>query len=72
VEDIGAAAYLTQRLRKLEPERYEREIERSRRAARLQGIFLGSGASLAILFFGFLLMSHYMPDLTAALLAGIQ
>jgi hypothetical protein len=72
VEDIEAAAYLTQRLRKLEPEGYERELERSRRTARLQGIFLGSSGSLAVLLVGFFLMSHYMPNLMATLLAGLQ
>jgi hypothetical protein len=71
IENLDASTYLTERLRNLQPGAYERELERSKRKARLVGIFLGSVGSLLALAAAVLAMIHFMPEYSAALIADL-
>ncbi|MCF8550431.1 MAG: hypothetical protein K9G09_06040 [Pontimonas sp.] len=71
VEDLDQAAYLTQRLRRLQPEPYELQIERTKKRAGRVGFALGSLVSLALVGAGIATL-YFVPEALASLLAVID
>ncbi len=71
MEDLDQAAYLTQRLRRLQPEAYERQIERTKRRARRVGFALGSFVSIAFVGVGIATL-YFVPEALASFLAVID
>jgi len=65
-----ASTYLTERLRELEPDAYERELVRRARKARRVGIFLGCAGALFLCVAVAFAMLHFLPELTQTLLVG--
>lgn len=70
MDDLDRAAYLTQRLRRLKPESYEREVQRTKRNARRVGFALGSLVSLGLVG-GTALFLYLVPEALGALLAAL-
>jgi hypothetical protein len=71
MDDVDASTYLTQRLRTLQPDSYERELERNKKQARLVGIAVGSVGSLLAVFALVLAVVHFMPEFADELLASL-
>jgi len=71
VEELDHAAYLTQRLRRLEPESYEREVGRATRRARRIGFAVGSLVSL-VLVGAVLAFLYFVPEAMGAFLAVLD
>jgi len=71
VEEFDQGAYLTQRLRRLEPESYELELARARKRARITGLIVGSFLSF-VLVGAALLVLHYVPEVLGAFVAVID
>jgi len=72
IDNLDASTYLTERLRTLQPDSYERELEHSKRKARLAGIVLGSVGSLLAVAAAVFAMIHFMPEYSAALIASLR
>lgn len=71
MEELDHAAYLTQRLRRLEPESYEREVGRvTRRAGRI-GFAFGSLVSLALVAAA-LGVLYFVPEALGVFLAVLD
>lgn len=71
MEDLDQAAYLTQRLRRLQPEAYEQQIERAKKRAGRVGFALGSFVSLALVGAAVGTL-YFVPEALASLLAVID
>jgi hypothetical protein len=71
VEEFDQGAYLTQRLRRLEPESYELEVARARKRARRTGFIVGSFLSFGLVGAA-LLVLHYVPEVLGAFVAVID
>jgi hypothetical protein len=71
VEEFDHGAYLTQRLRRLEPESYEVEVTRARKRARRMGFVAGSFLSFGLLGAA-LVVLHYVPEALVAVVAVID
>lgn len=71
MEDFDSAAYLTQRLRRLQPESYDLEVERATRRARRAGFALGSAVSLCLVGVAVIVL-YLVPDALGAFLAVLS
>jgi hypothetical protein len=71
VEEFDHGAYLTQRLRRLEPESYEVEVTRARKRARIKGFFAGTFVSF-VLVGAALVFLDYVPEALDAFVAALD
>ena len=71
MEEFDHGAYLTQRLRRLEPESYEVEVTRARKRARRTGFFAGTAVSFVLLGAA-LVVLHYVPEALGAFVAVLD
>ena len=71
VDDLDQAAYLTQRLRRLQPEAYELQIERTKKRAGRVGFALGSFVSLTLTGAGIATL-YFVPEALASFLAVLD
>ena len=71
MEELDHAAYLTQRLRRLQPESYEREVGRATRRARRVGFAVGSLVSLGLVGAAFAVL-YFFPEAMGAFLAVLD
>ena len=72
MDTVDSGFYLTDKLRRLSPGSYDREIRRARVKSRRLGFVLGSCASLlgaAVLVF---LFARTEPEVLVALILGLQ
>lgn len=72
IEAFDAASYLTEKLRTLQPETFEEELERTKRLARRQGLAMGAVGSVLGLAVAVAMMFYFAPELAATLLAGMN
>jgi hypothetical protein len=72
IDNLDAGSYLTERLRTLQPDSFEAQVERAKRRSRRLGVFIGATGSLAVLFLGVFALWYFMPEMVDTLIAGIQ
>ncbi len=71
MEEFDHGAYLTQRLRRLEPESYEVEVTRARKRARRTGFFAGTAVSFVLVGAAFAVL-YFFPEAMGAFLAVLD
>lgn len=69
MDDGNTGAYLTERLRRVAPETYERELERRRKASRRQGFVIGALVASAVLVAAMIAIIVFSPDTAEDLIA---
>jgi hypothetical protein len=71
MEQIDAGAYLTERLRASQPEPFERELERRRRASQRTGFFLGFALAVAGCAISVIAVIVFAPQAAEGLIASL-
>ena len=70
VEGIDAGQYLTERLRKSDPESFERELHRRRRSSQRTGFLFGFVAAIVAGSLGVVAIILLAPEVAEALIVG--
>ena len=71
VEGIDAGQYLTERLRKSDPESFERELHRRRRSSHRTGFLFGFVAAIVAGSLGVVAIILLAPEVAEALIVGL-
>lgn len=69
-QDTGV--YLTERLRRSQPEYFEQELARGKRNARLLGLLVGGLVAFALAALGTFSLIVFAPELAEALFFGLR
>ena len=71
MEDIDAGQYLTERLRRSDPESFERELHRRRKSSQRIGFLFGFVAAIVAGWLGVVGIILLAPDVAEALIVSL-
>lgn len=72
MDSWDTAEYLTQRLRRLQPESYEEELRKKRKIALRRGFALGVFVALVFLGSGVMAVVGFWPELVLSLVGSLR